>query len=798
MFKSYLKIASRNLRRQKINSVINIIGLSVGIGCFVILSLFVQDELSFDRFHEKSERMVRLLSRDTSEVDPPYSWGMTREVSDILVQQMPEVEEIFQIGSSPGKIVTVDDRRFITDNLYLVDPGFFSAVDFPVVEGNFDGKDFGPGDVMLSRETAERLFGHNERYVGRKLSVTELHEFVVKAVYELPDNTVFDFDYIISSQNLKKAYAHLLKYFPKANHDQMMATGIAGFHTYIVLNEQINVDFAKLEKKIDETLKDSWGGNISTLEPLSEVYFSELAKPGFGRAGNKSYSQLFLLIAVAILLIGIVNYMNMSTANYARRAKEVGVRKTVGGSRLSIMSHFFMESMLTTAIAMVGAICLIESLLPFFNSFLNRSLGINYFSLGNLSLIIGVVLVIGVLAGIYPALLLSKFKTVDALKGKLAKGRGGMVFRQFLVSFQFIVCIGLFAVTLIVSTQFDFLTRFDKGFETDQLLNIELKDKSFKQSYHSFKSELMRIKGVESVTGTTHKLTSNTFNLWTAAEDQEEDVLIALVNVEASFLDDLNLNLIEGLNFNTPENIQGTRKVIVNETAVKQFKWEEPLGKGVLGAKDNHQLQVMGVVSDFSFYSPKKELIPLMLIPSEGNFSQAILKLKEGSNIQETIAAVGEVFATFSNEYPFEYSFIDQDFAAKLEKEQRLSTIFGFFSVLAVFIAALGLFGLSIYMVQQKLQEIGIRKVLGASVRSILWLLNNAITRLVLVSGIIATPIVFWSMDQWLAEFPNHIELNAVHFVAPMFAMLLLSLLTTAYETIRSAMANPVNALRSE
>ncbi len=798
MFRSYLNIALRNFKRQKAYSIINITGLAIGICCFAMLTLFVKEESSFDKFHAKSDKTFRLLSADTSKAEITYQQSMAGGVAEVLLDQVPDLEQVFRVGTATGKVVTVGEKRFLGEAIYLTDSGFFESIDFSLINGDFRSVRLGPNDILLSRKEAERLYGFHEDYVGQTLSISDFHEFVVKGVYELPENTIFQFNYLISFYNVGKAYGNLLKYFPKENRERMLDWGLVAFSTYLVTPELIE-DSHALESKINLALSAHWTNDISKIEPLPEVYFSEVKSYQATKSGDRKYLNLFMLIAVVILLIAIINYMNMSTARHTKRAKEVGIRKTVGGSKKGLLGQFFIESIFMTATATLLAICLLEIMLPSFSAMTDRNISINYLNPLTLLTITGFILTIGTLAGIYPAFVLSKFKAIDILNGKLTRGKGGLRFRQVLVSFQFIVCIGLFAVTLIVSLQFRFLSDFNLGYDAQQLITVPLKDKNMVSSYQSFKSELLRNPKINSVTGTSFSMSESPLSLFRKIDGLEEEMSVGLMNVEKDFVDNLGLEILEGKNFDRPENIIGNQRVLINETAAKMFKWDDPVGRRLQGESDDDPKahKVLGVLKDFIFDSPKKELMPVTIYATDKGFSHAVVKVEE-TNIKETLRQMEEVFDQFSNEYPFEYSFVDADFSAKMDREKRLSRIFTAFSVLAVFIAALGLFGLSLFMAEQKIKEIGIRKVLGASITDIVWLLNHSVTRLIFLSGLIALPIAYNSMNKWLEEFPYHIELHFWYFLIPLATMLLISLVTMAYQSLKSARTNPVQALRTE
>lgn len=797
MLKSLFKTSFRSLLRNRTHSLINIVGLAVGVACFIMLSLYVEDEFSYDEFHQDADRMYRLVKKDTSDGKVGYSKSLEGAVGQVLVEELPEVEEAFRIGATGGKVVTYDNKQFLIPTVYLTDSSFFKHVGFGMEDGQFTDVRLGPADVAISTDEALKLFGTTEGVTGRTITISEFGDFQVAAVYKLPTNTIFNFHYITSFENVEKAYQSLLKYFPKEDHKSFFQWNMSAFSTYVILNSP-EVNFKLVEPKIEAALAEHWRDQRAVLEPLEDVYFSELQAPSFGRSGERQYANLFFMIAVIILLVAVINYMNMSTAGYTRRAKEVGVRKSIGGTRSSIMTQFFAESLLVSAISMILAICLVEFMLPSLNSFLGKSLDVAYWSTGNLLLFLGAFLVLGLMAGIYPALVLSGFKATEVLKGKVTTGKGGMLFRKFLVSFQFIICIGLLAVTLVVSTQFDYLLDYEKGFQSDQLITVPLKDADLKANYSEFKTEVMRLPGVESVTGSTHKLTQGMFTIMASIEGMEEEQSIALINVESSFVEDLGLDITAGLSFGNKDNVSGKQKALINETAARAFNWNEPLGKGLLGGGDNgYSLQVLGVISDFALQSPKNELVPAMFIPSEGNFDFAVIRLN-AANVSSTLAAIDAQFQSFSDEYPFEYSFVDQDFEAELEREKKQSTIFSSFSLLALFIAALGLFGLSIYMVEQKVKEIGIRKVLGASIPHLLWLLNQSITQLILIASLIAIPTSYWLMQGWIDQFPYHFDMNLGYFMIPLAGMLIISMVTTSYHSLKSARANPVKALRTE
>ena len=797
MIRSYLKITLRNFRKQKAHSLVNVLGLAFGIACFAVLTLFVRHEFGYDQFHEKSDRIARVLWMDTAKAESKLGGGLPGGFAKVFKDDIPELEDVFRIGVASGKVVTAQNKRFLGSPIYLTDSGFLNSIDFPVYEGSFKNYGLSPTDIFISKKEAERIYGPDQSYVGRSLEVSELGEFIVRGVYELPQNTIFQFKYIVSFAKVTETYAELLKFFPDQDKKRMLDWNVFAFSVYGVFNAKFDHKEA-LEAKFTTSIKKHEENGIVALESLEDVHFSPHGTGGL-KAGDISYVRLYMAIGVIILLIACINYMNMSTARYVKRSKEVGVRKSVGSTRRALVVQFFVESISMTFVAMIMAICLIELFLPSFNAFMNVDLAVNYLSIEVLFQIALSIIVIGFVAGIYPALVLSKFNVVDVLKGKTTRGKSGLLFRQILVGFQFVACIGLFTATLIVSLQFNYLSKFDTGFDTDLLVTVPLKDAKLKKSYESFKAEVLRNPDLVSVTGTTfHFAGSGGVNFRWTPEGVSEEISIALVNVEKDFVQELGLEIIEGEDFNTNEAPLDGRGVLINETAVKAFGWNVSVGKKMQqSSKDEEALKVHGVVKDFAVTSPRNELKPVMIVRSKSNFEYAVIKLSKG-RFKEGLDHVETVFNQFSNEYPFEYSFVDDDLVAQAERESRLATIFRTFSVLAVFIAALGLFGLSIYMSEQKIKEIGIRKVLGAPISSILWLFNHEVGKLVLISSAIILPVSYWFMDRWLQDFPYSIEMKVWYFLVPFASMLAISLLTMSYQSIKSATSNPVKALRTE
>ncbi|OEK04771.1 ABC transporter permease [Roseivirga misakiensis] len=795
MLKNYAKTTLRFFWKNKSYSLINILGLSVGMACFIMLTLFVQNEFSFDEHYSDKDRIFQVYLKDSSSTRSEYYMQTMAPTGPLFEEMVPEIKETIRFGRMSDKVLkTVQGEKYPVDGIYYTDAEVFDFFSIPLLVGSKEDALSTKENLVISKQEAIRLFGDVQAAVNKEVEIVDFGRLIVSGVFEdLKHNSHLDFDYLISFENADKAMG--------MNPDLIGSSGrktpsvqdwgvVSAFPLYVKLKEG---SFKKetIALKLQEAIRPHRPSDLVKLVPINEVYFSELNKAYFDRKGEASNAQLYLIIAFIILGVAVINYMNMATARHAKRAKEVGIRKTVGGYRFQIAAQFFIESMFMTGISLLVAICITEVSLPALNSFIGKELGIAYEAIETYFLLVSFVLIVGALSGIYPSLYLSKFNPIQVLSGSVSGGTRGASFRKVLVGFQFFVCLGLIGVTTIVYSQFNYMQSLDLGFDKDQVLGVPLHDKNLKDNYAIFKDQLLKNPEIMAASGVSYSVFNGNMSLFADIEGFEESQTISYMTVESDFLKTMDIGVKVGVPFDQMEDSQRKSAMFVNEIAVEKFGWDSPLDQKLFGAS------ITGVVNDFLYGSAKNVIAPAAMLVSEKDFNHVYIKIN-GGDVKAALSHIQGAFESFSKDYPFEFKFLDDHFAEKYAQEKKLSDVFSIFSLLAIFVAGLGIFGLSIFMAEQRIKEIGIRKILGASVSHIIWILNSSVTRLMILVAVVTLPVVYYVMSDWLATFAFHISLNTLTLIAPLIFLLVIVWAILAFQSYKSATTNPINSLRTE
>ncbi len=789
MIQNYLKIAYRFLLKNKAYSAINILGLSVGMSCFILLTLFVQKEYSYDEYHQDKDLIYQVYLGDTISSVGEFSPQTMAPMGPLMEEAVPGIEAFARFGQMGDKIMKLQNgSKHKVSAVYYTDQSTLDLFTVEIIAGDDRAPLLNPNNLVISRSEAMRLFGSVQLAIAQEVDIVDFGRMVVSSVFEdLPDNTHFNFDYLMSFVNADKDMKEVFKY--TASKTVMNWTSVSAFPLYIKLNS--SEDLGEVVAKMEVALNPHRPNDRVKLVPLTDIYFSELSNGYFGKKGEESNTKMYLVIAFVILGIAIINYMNMATARQSKRAKEVGIRKTVGGHRIQIARQFFVESLVVTSISLLVAICLTEMALPILSTFIGINLSIAYESVTTYIILVGFILGIGFLAGVYPALYLSRFNPIQILSGKVTQGKGGGLFRKVLVGFQFFICLGLMAVTTIVYTQFDYMQDIDLGLEEDQVVGIPMRDANLQKNYEVFKDEILKNPSINSASGVSYSVFQGVATFFVDVEGFEDDQQVTYMSVEPSFIETMGIEVESGLSFDQMDESAKAKAQIVNQTAVEQFGWNDPLNQKLMGRA------VTGVAKDFIYGSAKEVIAPLMMRTKMDGFEYVYVKLS-GQGIKPAIAHIEAVFDQFSTDYPFEYEFLDDQFADKYASEKRLSDVFSIFSLLAIFVACLGIFGLSIFLAEQRIKEIGIRKVLGASTPHIIWVLNSGITKLIILVALVVLPSVYYFMSEWLSDFAFHIAIDAQLLVVPLAGLMLVVWSILMFQSYKSAKANPVKALRTE
>lgn len=789
MLKNYLKVAWRSLIRNFSFSIINILGLAIGMASAILILLWVQNEMSHDRFHAKKDRLYRLNNRDSFNGEV-WAWPTTpKAMVPALKQEYPDVEDAVRVNDARF-LFTVGDKHINLDGVFT-DPGFLTTFSFPLVQGLTNALN-GNYNIVLTRKGAEKLFG-DEDAMGKVVRLDSTDNFTVAGVLaDLPNNTVFEFDYLLP-----------WSYMKKLGWDDT-AWGNNSIQSFVVLKP--GVKQAEFDKKIDQiTIKhrnsanDNGGSTHVFTQLFSDTWLYSKAENGKYVGGRISMVSLFTVIAGIILLIACINFMNLSTARSEKRAKEVGIRKAVGAPKRLLVMQFIGESIMLAFFAGIIAIVLVELSLPAFNNLVSKNIYIPFADPFYWLVATCFIIFTGLLAGSYPAFYLSAFKPVKVLKGTFKAANAQITPRKILVIVQFTFAIALVICTVVVLKQIKHAQARDAGYVKDNLIYVPLQGEINKH-YDLIKSELLR-KGVAvAVTKSMSRITSRNSDgwgfSWSGSTENDKKMDFVRMASDADFVKAMGVNLIQGRDIDIKAYPADSTALLLNETAVKAMRLQNPLGQIIKG--DGRDWHVVGVIKDFIYASPYEKVDQLMVFGPQAWFNGMHIKLNNQRPVAKNLAMAEQIFKESNPQYPFDYKFMDEDYARKFKNEKRIGSLAGLFAGLTIFISCLGLFGLSTYMAENRIKEIGVRKVLGASVLNITALLSRDFLKLVVISIVIASPIAWWMMNSWLQGYAYKISISVWVFVMAGLAAMSIALLTISFQSVKAAMANPIKNLRSE
>jgi putative ABC transport system permease protein len=792
MFKNYLKIAWRNLAKSKVFSTINILGLTIGITCCMMIFLFIMNEFGVDKFHVQKKHMYRVMRNmdmngnmvGVPYLSGPYAPALLNDFSGLI-------KTAVRVMPSSG-LVTLNNNAFTEKKLYIADSNFFSLFTFPLLAGNAATVLSDPGSVVLTETTAKKYFG-NADPLGKIIELDKYLKLKVTGIAkDVPSNSHLDFDLVIPISNyVKEEWFNVW-----INNNNF---------TYVLLDP--NVTKEALEKRfpafMDKYLaKDMarFGSKMGlSLTPLSDIYFEEHSDFDNVKHGEKSVVYIFLSIAVLILLIACINFTNLSTIRAVERSKEVGMRKVMGALRNHLVYQFIGESVLLTLISCVLSLILLTTLMPVYNHLLGYSLTISWNAAPLYLFLAGVIVVVGFLAGSYPAIFLSGFSPIQALKGKLKLGKGGAFFRQTLVVVQFSISVFLIIGTVVIMTQMRFVKNMELGYNQEHSIVMKVNNDIY-NNHKAFKTELENLGSVSSVSLMSGE-PGGFFDMHALkAEGRNDLVWKSRVSfTDFDYVKTLGLKLIAGRDFSGEFSTDTTEAALVNRTAAKSlgFTPQQAVGKWIQNSvRDTQKRRIVGVVEDFNFLSLKEKMDALVITPGD-DFRVVVIRLKPG-NVTKSLADVRRVFSGISASYPFEYSFLDQKFDELYKTDIRQQTILSIFAGLAIFIACLGLFGLASFTAAKRTKEIGVRKVLGSSTQNIVILLATELLKPVLLATFVAIPLGYLAMNSWLQNFSYRTPMHWWIFVCAALVTIGIALFTISFKAVRAALMNPVTSLRSE
>ncbi len=792
MIKNYLLIALRNIKRHKGYSLINIAGLSIGITTSILIMLYVQYELSFDKFHKNSNDIYRILRWDPDYISS-LKWKIScwPALAPVLKSDFPEVIKATRVDSGNG-LVNYKNKHFIEENIYFVDPDFLEIFTFPIISGNPQTALNEPFSMLITQKMAEKYFD-NENPIDRILNYNNNDFKVTGLLKNIPETSSLQFDFLISFNT---------KYILRGGKDRVESWNFTEGSSFIQLKNNFNP--GDLEKKFPAFIEKHLGEDKSEkkseliLQPVTRIHLYGNAVVDLETTSDIKLVYLLSAIAFCIILIACFNYMNLSAARSVKRAKEVGIRKIVGAKRVQLIRQFLGESMILTGIAILISIMLVILILPEFSLFINRKIS---FSINNSMLLnlMGITFFIGIISGSYPALFLSSFNPVNVIKGRLRSGSSfSSVFRKSLVVLQFAISIIMIVSTLIIYNQLTFIKNRNLGFDKDLIVTSYIRDRNLRSNFELLKNELLKYPLVSGVSFSVDLPSS--MNRWTSEffEPQNKNLKVRFTYVDYNFVDFYGMEVIKGRNFSREFSSDLDQALLINETAVKELGWGEPIGKRLFSNHGN-EYTIIGVLKDFHFKPLHQKIEPLVVRLIRPPWMPNYLSLKiNPENIPETLLFLEDKFKEFSPDYPFEYSFFDERINNAYKSEQKLGKIFNYFALISLFIACLGLFGLASFTSEQRTKEIGIRKVVGASVSKIFVLLSKEFIKRILIANIIAWPIAYFAMNKWLQNFAYRINIGIGIFLTSGLIALVIAMLTISYQSIKAATANPVDSLRYE
>ncbi len=810
MLNNYLKIALRTLARNKLFSAINIIGLAIGLATCLLIGLFVLDELSYDRFHEKADQIVRVTFRANMSGNKINEANVMPPTAKTLVREYPEVLEATRLRQAQRFILEKGDQIFEENGVAFVDSNFLQVFSFPLLRGNAQTALVKPNTLVISQTMAQKYFGDQDP-IGQTLATKNYGEVmeITGVMADWPTNSHFHYDFLISMAGLAEA---------KVNSWMQ-----SEFFTYLVLPE--GYDYHKLQAKLPQVvekymgpeIKQAFGMNYAQfreqgndlglqLQPLTDIHLHSDFAYDLGPSGDARYVYIFGAIALFMLLIACINFMNLSTAGASKRAREVGIRKVMGSKKCILVGQFLFESILLTAVALLLSVLLVWVAVPLFNNLADKNLQLSLTSMPWLVpglLLLGVV--VGLLAGSYPAFFLSSFKPISVLKGGSnpgsVSGRRSLGLRGTLVVVQFCISIILIVGTTVVYQQLRFIQNAKLGYDKDQVLVLR-ETSRLGPNEQLLRKQLVQDSRVADATisGYVPAGPSYNNNFLVYGDDKVNEFTKGIrYDMDENYIPTLGMTMVAGRNF-SPDFGTDSSGIILNETAAKEMGWgQDAIGHTVTrpnneGTKTTYR--VIGIVKDFNFKSLHERITPLMMTLG-GNSGSILVKVKT-RDVPSLLQSVEKQWSALATDAPFKYSFLEENFNATYRAEQKTGQILGLFAGLTIFVACLGLFGLATFTAEQRTKEIGVRKVLGSSVGAIVALLSKDFLKPVLIALLIASPIAWYGMEQWLQDFAYKVDISWWVFALAGLLSVVVALFTISFQSVKAALANPVKSLRSE
>lgn len=800
MFVNYLKTALRTLLRQKSYSIINIGGLAIGMSVCILILSYVFFELSYDKFHDNSDQIYR-VGLDATVGGNTMNLAVTAApMGEALRQDFPEVIANTRFSEGGSQELNIGERKFIQENMLYVDSSFLDVFSFKLLQGDRNEVLLNPKSIVLTESCAQKFFGDNNA-MGEIIRINDRTTYKVTGIMEdIPPNSQIQFELLVS-MDIRD---------PNSGFSRQNSWGNISMYSYVLLGK--NVDYLKLEEKFDEfkvrhtqELIDMGVHFDLFLQPIADIHlYSELERE-YVNKGDITYVYLFSAIAIFILFIACINYMNLASARSFKRAKEVGMRKIHGAVRPQLIRQFLGESILFSIIAFIISLLIVQLTLPMFNNLVYQHEGGTDLFSNKLTIIgffVAITFIVGILAGSYPAFYMSSFSPIAALKGEKVKGRKKSLLRNILVVLQFSIAVALIICTSVIYTQLSYMQNKDLGFDGENRIIIPMRSEALRTKSEVLRNEFMALSNVESVSISNGApgIGMSGSGYFPEGADQTTPVIIYNSTIDDQFVEAMDMKIVEGRNFSR-EFGTDTLSVLINEELAKRYSWDEPIGKKLsINAGDSVPMidfKVVGVLKDFHYMSLLAKVEPHAYHYRQSDLRNILIKLN-AQNKEIALKQVEEKWAEISNNAPFDYVFIDENFKESYISYIRMGKLFTAFTLIAIFVACIGLFGLASFLTEIRTKEIGIRKVQGAGIFSILRLLNTDFIKWVLVANIIAWPVAYYYMTEWLANFSYPISLSWVNFALGAVLSIFIALITVSYQSLKTATRNPIDSLRYE
>ncbi len=792
---NYMKIGFRNLYRDSGNSFINIFGLSMALICCIVIFSYVRQELTFDRFHENPEQIYRLTFQEINRPGARHFATTSPPMGPALLETYPEIEEVVRFRFVDSNIIQHEDVQFYEYDVAYADSSFLTMFNFPLKQGNPNTALDEINSVILTSEMAEKYFGE-ENPVGKSLTLDNITTLTVTGVLDpIDQNTHLKFDCIISFQSFSA---------PPGYPVTVESWGWVSFYTYVQLREGTNPE--ELEAKFKDFLVTNMGADVGEnrilhLQPLSEVYLnSDLQNASTNLlTGNRGYILGMSAVAAFLLLIACFNFMNLSTAQSIRRGKEVGVRKTLGARRSGLIRQFLGESILMAFLSIILAMLFVIPFSKFVSSLLGMELGINiedFRFIVPVFLVIG--LVLGVISGLYPALVMSSFKPTKVLKGDFFRKKSSFDIRTVLVVAQFSIAILLITGSFIIRQQIQFIQQRDLGFEQDQIVVLHMDGRELTRRYDLIRQQIQSNPHVISagMGGGLLDGDNGSVPVFSRDAEDEEGYPMNIYGAHFGYFETMGIEFIEGRGFDESYSTDATSGIILNEAAAEIFGWDNPIGKHIQ-VDQITEGQIIGITKDFNFASLHREIQPLVMYIPPTNMENLFVRVRPG-NANTILTSLEETWGEAVPDFPFHFRFLDEHLDEMYQADQRFFKLVSAFTILTILIACLGLYGLISYFILQRTKEIGIRKVLGASVLQIAFLLSKKFIFLVAIANLIAWPVTWYLMQNWMQNFAYQIDISLFVYLISGLIALGIAWLTMSYKSIKAALMNPVKSLKSE